>query len=250
VTLAHDVTGEGPAVLLLHSTVVDRRMWDPQIPALTGAGFRPIRCDLPGYGDTPLPTGLYNDADDVLALLDDLGADRFAIIGASGGGVVGQEIAARFPHRVTALILLCTAMPGLDPGPELRSLWEREGALLEAGDIDGAVDLNVAGWVGPEATDQTRSSVRAMQRHVFDVQMAVAEEPPQTRYEYSLADVTARTLLITGAHDLPDFRGVADHLASVLPSAARLDLPWAGHLPSMERPDLLNPILLDFLRLA
>ena len=89
-----------------------------------------------------------------------------------------------------------------------------------------------------------------MQRHVFDVQMAVAEEPPQTRYEYSLADVTARTLLITGAHDLPDFRGVADHLASVLPSAARLDLPWAGHLPSMERPDLLNPILLDFLRLA
>ena len=41
---------------------------------------------------------------------------------------------------------------------------------------------------------------------------------------------------------------MAGHLAKVIPSATRMDLAWAGHLPSMERPDLLNPILLDFLR--
>src|SRR3954463_905855 len=87
-TLAHEVAGDGPAVLLLHSTVVDRRMWDPQVPALVAAGFRAIRCDLNGFGDSPLPTGTYNDADDVLAVLSAVSASSptFAIVAASGGG--------------------------------------------------------------------------------------------------------------------------------------------------------------------
>jgi 3-oxoadipate enol-lactonase len=245
VTLAHDIAGDGPAVLLLHSTVVDRRMWDPQIPALTTAGFRTVRCDLPGFGETPVPTGLYNDADSVVDIVP---ADRFAMIGSSGGGRVALEIAARFPDRVTTLVLLCTAMPGMTPGPDLRSFWEGEEALLEAGDLDGAAELNATNWLGPESTAETHAFVRDMQRHIFDVQAGLAEEPPQLVHEFDLARITARTLLVTGAHDLPEFRTVADHLAGVIPGATRLELPWAGHLPSLERPDLLNPILLDFLR--
>jgi 3-oxoadipate enol-lactonase len=246
-TLAHDVAGDGPAVLLLHSTVVDRRMWDPQVPALVAAGFRAVRCDLNGFGDSPLPTGLYNDADDVLAVLSSRNVADFAIVGASGGGRVALEIAARRPSRVSALLLLCTAVSGFERGPELRAFGEREDALLEAGDLDGAAELNAVQWLGPEADQKTRAAVRMMQRHVFDVQWGVDEEPEQRTYEYDLEAVTARTLLVTGAHDLPDFRRIADDLASVMPGAKRLDLPWAGHLPSMERPDLLNPVMLEFL---
>jgi pimeloyl-ACP methyl ester carboxylesterase len=246
-TLAYDVAGDGPAVLLLHSTVVDRRMWDPQVPALTAAGYRAIRCDLNGFGETPLPTGLYSDADDVIALLDELGVDRFRLVGASGGGKVALEVAARWPSRVSALLLLATAVAGFEPGPELRAYGEREDALLEAGDLDGAADLNAEVWVGPEATDQIRSRVRVMQRHIFDVQVGVDEEPEQIRHQFDLTAIAARTLLVTGAHDLPDFTAIADRLAATLPDAERLDLSWAGHLPSMERPDLLNPVMLEFL---
>ena len=246
-TLAHDVVGDGPAVLLLHSTVVDRRMWDPQVPALVAAGFRAIRCDLNGFGDSPLPTGLYNDADDVVTLLSSLPVGDFAIVGASGGGRVALEVAARWPSRVSALLLLCTAVAGFERGPELRAFGEREDTLLEAGDLDAAAELNAVQWLGPEADQKTHAAVREMQRHVFDVQWGVDEEPEQRTYEYDLEAVTARTLLVTGAHDLPDFRRIADDLAKVLPHASRLDLPWAGHLPSMERPGLLNPVLLDFL---
>jgi 3-oxoadipate enol-lactonase len=247
--LAHDVAGDGPAVLLLHSTVVDRRMWDPQVPALVAAGFRAIRCDLNGFGDSPLPTGTYNDADDVLAVLSAVSASSptFAIVAASGGGRVALEIAARRPSRVSALLLLCTAVGGFERGPQLRAFGEREDALLEAGDLDGAAELNAVQWLGPEADQETHAAVRMMQRHVFDVQWGVDEEPEQRTYEYDLDAITARTLLVTGAHDLPDFRRIADDLASLVPGAKRLDLPWAGHLPSMERPDRLNPVILEFL---
>ncbi|MEU4347610.1 alpha/beta hydrolase [Streptomyces sp. NPDC023838] len=247
-TLSHDVAGSGPAVLLLHSTVCDRRMWDPQVPALVGAGYQVVRCDLRGFGETPVPDRPYSNADDVIALLDELGIERTALIGSSGGGRVALEIAARRPGRITALALLCTALVGHEPGAELRAFGDREDALIEAGDIAGATDLNVEAWVGPEADGAAREKVRLMQRHAFDVQLAAEEEFGQIRVEADLAAITAPTLLVSGDHDFADFRHIAVHLSGVLTDARHLELPWAGHLPSLERPDKVNPVLVDFLR--
>src|ERR1700677_3125802 len=88
VMISHDVAGTGPALVLLHSSVCDRRMWDPQWPVLVDAGYRVVRCDFRGFGTTPVPHGPHNDADDVLALLDELGVGQVAVVGASGGGRV------------------------------------------------------------------------------------------------------------------------------------------------------------------
>jgi len=247
VTLAHDVAGDGPAVLLLHSTVCDRRMWDPQVPALVAAGYRVARCDLRGYGDSPLPDGPYDEGQDVIDLLDALGADRVALVGASGGGRVSQEVAARWPDRVAGLALLCTATAELEPGPDLSAFGEREEALLEAGDVAGATDLNVTTWLGPDADAATREKVREMQRHSFEVQLAASDETGPVRAPYELSAITAPSLLVSGAYDLPDFRAIAADLAARLPDARLVELDWAGHLPSLERPDIVNGILIDFL---
>ncbi|BEL08877.1 alpha/beta hydrolase [Actinoplanes sichuanensis] len=247
-TLDFDVTGDGPAVLLLHSTVCDRRMWDPQVAALAAAGHRVVRLDLVGHGGTPVPTGRFDEAATVAELLDGLGINELALVGASGGGRLALEFAARQPDRVTALALLCTALRGHPGSPELEAFDEREEALLEAGDVAGAVDLNVDLWLGPEADDATRELVRTMQRHAFDVQLAaedVAYEPVRT--DPDLSRIAAPTLLVTGAHDLPDFREIALHLAGVLPRARHVELEWAGHLPSLERPEAVNELLRDFL---
>ncbi|MEU4622920.1 alpha/beta hydrolase [Actinoplanes sp. NPDC023801] len=247
-TLAHDVTGSGPAVLLLHSTVCDRRMWDPQVPALADAGYRVVRCDSPGFGDTPVPAGRFDEAGTVAELLDDLGIDLVSVVGASGGGRLAIEFASRWPDRVTALALLCTALRGHEASPELEAFDEREETLLEAGDIAGAVDLNVDLWVGPEADDATRDRVRAMQRHAFEVQIAADNVPYEpVRVEPDPARITAPVLLVSGAHDLPDFRDIAIHLAGQLPRARHMHLDWAGHLPSLERPEEINSLLIDFL---
>jgi pimeloyl-ACP methyl ester carboxylesterase len=105
----------------------------------------------------------------------------------------------------------------------------------------------VATWLGPHADEAARAKVEQMQRHAFEVQLAPAPEVERIRVEHDVSAVTARTLLISGAHDLPDFRQIADELAGRLPDARHVHLDWAGHLPSLERPDAFNALLVEFL---
>ncbi|WP_411071498.1 alpha/beta fold hydrolase [Streptomyces sp. cmx-4-25] len=249
-TLSHDLAGTGPStVVLLHSGVCDRRMWDVPFSALAEAGHRVVRCDLRGYGETPIDAP-HTHAEDVRELLDHLGADRAAVVGSSFGGEVALEFAARHPGRVSALALLCSGMPGMEPSEELRAWGDRERDLLVAGDLDAAVELNVDTWLGPEADEKARALVREMQRHVFDVQLPVPDEhapvdPGVTKDE--LPRIQAPALVVSGAHDVPDFRAVAGELTRLLPAARRLDLDWAGHLPALERPEETARLLTAFL---
>jgi 3-oxoadipate enol-lactonase len=109
--LSRDTAGDGSDVLLLHAGVCDRRMWEPQWDALT-RGFRAVRCDLRGFGDTPLAAEEFSYADDVHHLLDRLGVEATAIVGSSFGGRVALGFASSDPGRVAKLVLLCTALSG------------------------------------------------------------------------------------------------------------------------------------------
>jgi pimeloyl-ACP methyl ester carboxylesterase len=245
-TLSYDDTGTGPAVLLIHAGVADRRMWDPQMPALTAA-HRVVRCDEPGFGETPMPAAPYDTPGDLIALLDRLGIATTVIVAASGGGPVALEIAARRPSLVTGLVLLDSALPGHPRSAELLAFGKREDALLEAGDVDAATRLNVDTWLGPSATGDTRARLYEMQHHAFTVQLAGDNTIAPIEVPWTLDTITAPALLIAGAHDLPDFREIAAHLADRLPRARHVELDWAGHLPSMERPADITALLLDFL---
>lgn len=246
--LSYDVTGSGPPLVLLHSTVCDRGMWDPQWPVFASAGYQVVRCDFRGFGATPVPQGPHNDADDVMDLIGELGGGPVALVGASYGGKVALEIAARRPEQVASLALVCAGMPGHEPTEALRGFWQREGELIDAGDIAGAVELNVATWLGPEADEATRDRVRLMQRHAFEVQLAAPQDYEPVEAAVDLHAVTAASLIISGMNDLPDFRLIAARLAPLLPEARLVELPWAGHLPTMERPQELSALLTAFLR--
>ena len=245
-TIVYDEAGDGPVLMLLHSGVCDRRMWEPQWPALIEAGYHVVRCDFRGFGDTPAADQPYSDAGDVKDLMDALGIERAALIGSSYGGKVAIELAARWPDRITAMVLLCAPLPGHERSPELRAFGEREDELIDSGDIAGAVQLNVDSWLGPEASPQVREQVREMQQRAFDVQLA-AGETGGIETEIDLSAVRALCLAISGAHDFPDFRQIAATVPSLFPGARHIELPWAGHLPSMERPAEVTPLLLTFL---
>lgn len=247
-TLVYDEAGAGAPVLLLHSSVCDRRMWDDQVPALVAAGYRAVRCDLRAFGDTPVSREPYRNIDDVRDLLDTLGIDRVSVVASSYGGGVALEFAATWPDRVGSLLLLCPAVPGIEPDPIQREFGAKEDELIEAGDVAGAVVLNVDTWLGPDAGEAARQRVATMQRRSFDVQLAAGDEMVNpTRPTVDLTRITARTLAVSGGHDMAAFRTGAVEAAGLIPGAQHRELAWAGHFPNLERPVETTDLMLDFL---
>ena len=237
--LHHTVTGSGPAVVLVHAGVADGRMWDATRDALADA-WTVVVPDLRGFGDSPLPPA---DADpwtnggDVLDLLDHLGIAEAAVVGASFGGRVATEVAATAPDRVTRLVLLAPSAAGMDRSEALQAFGDEEDALLEAGDVEGATELNVRTWLGPDADDAARALVHAMQKRAFEVQLAADPEAEPAPVDADPARVTAPTTVVVGALDFPDFAAVARRLRDAIPATELVELAWAGHLPTLERPD-------------
>jgi pimeloyl-ACP methyl ester carboxylesterase len=244
---------------LLHAGVGDRRLWDGQVAALAEEHLV-VRPDLRGWGASPLPGGPFSFVDDVRGLLDALGLEAAAVVANSFGGRVAIDYALAQPERVDALALIAPALTGWEGSPELDAFDEEEEALLDAGRIDEAVELNIRTWLdghgrGPApVSPETRASLGEMQRLAFETQIAAYESPEPPRpggwsdppAAARLAEIAAPTLVVACAYDQPAFRALAERLAAEIPGA-RGALIDTAHLPGVERPDELNRLLVDFL---
>jgi len=258
--LAYDVDGDGPAVVLLHEGICDRRMWEPQIGPFTEAGYRVVRHDLRGYGDSELLSGPLSNTGDLEALLEHLGIERASLVGVSYGGRIALEFTILHPDLVEALVLVGAGLRGADWSGEMETFGEEEERLLEAGDVDGAVELNLRMWVdgpsrGPDEVDpDVRERVREMQRRAFEVQLPVPEAGPDSPFEppatARLDEVQCPTLVVVGELDQPDILRIADLLAEGIPGARKAFIPGTAHVPSMEKPEEFNELVLEFLRTA
>ena len=109
-------------------------MWDPQVPGLAER-YRVVTYDTRGHGESPAPAGPYtldDLVDDLVALLDEVGAERAHVAGLSLGGMTAMRLAAREPQRVDRLALLCTSAKP-DPKPFLdRAAAVRAGGTAPA----------------------------------------------------------------------------------------------------------------------
>lgn len=252
-TLHHAVRGDGPAVLLVHAGIADSRMWEPLAGRLVDAGHRVVTCDLRGFGRTPLEPGVFSNAADLLALLDELGIERAAVVGASFGGGVALELAIRASARVRGLALLGASLHESDASAELEAFDAEETAALDRGDLDAAVAANVRMWVTRDGRDVDPAVVElvaTMQRDAFAVQLGVdaeleANDPPVAA---RLAEIGAPALVAVGADDVADVHRVAARLAAELPNARPVvTVPGAAHLPALERPETVADLLIAFL---
>lgn len=240
--LAVDVAGAGPPVVLVHSGVTDGRQWEALERLLVGRRTV-VRYDRRGYGRSKSTRrGRYSPALDLLELVDALDLERPVVCGNSAGALAALEAAAVAPGRFERLVLLAPPLPDWEWSAEIVAYAEAEEEALGRGDIEAAVGLNVDMWVHDPAH---REAVAAMQRRAFENQrryrwQEIDLEPPVTE---RLHEVHGPVHLMVGEHDSDDFRAIAWHLADRLPGARAEEVPGAGHLLGLERPEVVAAVL-------
>lgn len=228
-------------------------MWDAQLPALAER-YRVIRYDLRGFGDSPTPSATFSHRRDLANLLDALGVERAALIGASYGGRVAIDFALEQPERVAALVTVGAALSGHAMASALDAAEAEIEAAFLAGDFQRAAEVDVRVWVdGPQRAPADlapafRARALELARHVYEVAQdgappAQLDPPALARLE----QITAPTLVIVGALDQPDMLTIAELLATRVPGARRAIVSDTAHLPSMEQPDTFNALVREFL---
>jgi 3-oxoadipate enol-lactonase len=142
----------------------------------------------------------------------------------------------------------------------MKASWEEEEAAFNKGDLDAAVEVTLRTWVDgprrkPEDVDpDVRARVGEMQRRAFELYQEVGDEAEEELLVADVADrlgeIQAPTLVVVGAEDVPDIHAIADKLASEIPGARRATIENTAHVPSMERPEEFEQLVLGFIEEA
>ena len=244
--------GEGHPVILIHGLGLSRECWDWTVPALAD-GYRVIRYDLHGHGESANPTetpSLSLFARQLAGLMDHLGIDRAAIAGFSLGGMIARRFAQDFPHRTQALAILHSPHRR-DPQAQAAILQRVEQARSDgpSATVEAALDRwFTAGYrdANPAMMDRVRGWVMANDIAIYHtiyrvladgVAEIVAPDPP----------VTAPTLVLTGDEDYGNGPEMTRAIAAEIKGAEAVILPGLRHMALAEDPESVNAPLRIFL---
>ena len=255
----YDVAGPdtGQRVMLVHGFSVPSYIWDSTVTALTGAGFRVARYDYFGRGYSDRPNVAYTaDLYDrqLVQLLDSLGwRDPVDIVGLSMGGPVTANFVGRHPERARSLTLVDPAAGGSNPPPLLFRLPGIGPVLWQAVAVPGMAAGQLSDFVEPSKWPDwpDRYRVQMQYRGFGRALLSTLEEAGATSRDSVYARVGASgkpVLLIWGMQDSTVSIKYADTVRKEIPQAQYHPIERAGHLPHMERTDVVNPLLISFLR--
>jgi pimeloyl-ACP methyl ester carboxylesterase len=253
---------DGPLVLLLHGCPQTSVEWRTVQPALAAVGYRAVAVDQRGYSSGARPEGVEAYAisrlcDDALAFADQLGADRFHLVGHDYGAVLTWQLAARRPDRLLSATALSVPHPvayleayALGDQEERSTYFSafRDGTMEQAWGADGGAGLRATYEVlgfGPEETAAYVSrlgSVEAL-RCVFHWYRAAGVD-----LITDLPPVTVPMLLVFGTDDPAlSVEGAWRTAAHVAGPYTYVQLPGAGHWLPETAPDAVLRALVPHL---
>jgi len=225
--------------------VTDSGEWDG-VRRLLEREHRVVTPELPGFGTTPIVPGEVSLAEVVLAAVD----GPAALVGTSFGGRAVLEAALAAPERVTHLVLIDANPFGWGEGVQKVQSGEEE--LFEAGRFDEAADLMARSWlVGPERErEQVDAALydRVCRMVLRGYELQAEGGDTLLRVEIEPSRIAAPTLVIRGALDWPEVAAAAQRFVSEIDDAREAVIDGCAHLPTLERPDEVARLILDFLR--
>ena len=239
---------DGNVVIMSHSMMVDYSMWDDNVPALADR-YRVLRYDIRGHGQsetTPGPYSLELLADDAVGLLDALGIEKVHFVGLSIGGMIAQQVGARYPERVYSLALCDTASEW-----PMRSVWDERFAIVAREGIAGLVDSTVKRWFTddfiaryPQTIERVRRMIVRTGDQGFVACGSAVRELTQTAM---LLRIQAPTLVIVGREDPACTVEQATVIHRVIEGSEMVILENAGHLSNIEQARAFDSALRGFL---
>jgi 3-oxoadipate enol-lactonase len=246
VDIWYEVTGDGPAMVLVHANPFDHDLWLYQT-AHFSTWFKVIGIDIRGYGRSSKVTKPYalNDmADDVVGLMKDLGVTRAVLAGCSVGSSIAIMLGLEHPELFDAIILV-----GGNSASSSRYQGRIDGYRKDLGDYH---IKHLRELVAPAFADSP------LGRHLLD--LWVEREPRlkgeaiaqvfmagnQTDNTERLPTMNVPTLVINGEldHSLP----AGKRTASLVPGAVHKVLPGTGHACCLEDPAGFDRLVIEFLR--
>ncbi|HWJ87924.1 MAG TPA: alpha/beta hydrolase [Pelagibacterium sp.] len=247
--------GEGIPVVFLHAGVCDSRMWAAQIAAVAEAGFWGVAYDRRGYGETTTVDEGFSHLEDLEIVLEDLGIHAAIFVGASLGGALAIDFALAYPERVAGLVLVATSISGAkvaDLPPDIMQIANAMEAVEESGDLDAINAVDTHAWLdGPlsesgRVTGEVRALFQAMNGNILRKPELTREDRPPSVVD-KVGEIDTPALLIVGDLDFPHIVARHEDLSEEMDNAFGAVIEGTAHLPGLERPDLFNPLLLEFL---
>lgn len=246
--LAVEIDGQGSAVLLVHGIGGTSNAYQAQTDALAER-FQVIRVDAAGAGRSGMRDGITIDshADDLVAVLDELGIGSVAAVGHSMGTLVLRALLARHPDRVSALALLGAIAA---PAAAGRQAWRDRAATVREHGTVAVASIVVANALS-ETTRRFRPEIAAFVRELIMRQdpegyarnceaLAAAADPAPVPSDLPL-------LPITGADDKIGPPSVSAELVAAHGDSAAEILTGVGHWTALEGARETTALLQKFL---
>jgi pimeloyl-ACP methyl ester carboxylesterase len=231
IRLYHVEVGAGPPVVLLHGGLANSDYFADQARVLAQA-HRVILVDSRGHGRSTRdqrPFGYDLMADDVIALLDNLKIDKAAIIGWSDGGIIGLDLAMRYPSRVTRVFAF--------------------GANTSKSGLKDDFDKSpvFAAYMARAGREYAQLSTTPKQYAAFQAQISKMWESEPDWTDAQLRAIRTPVWVVDGEHDEGIKREHTEYIAATIPGARLLILANVSHFAFIQDPASFNDAIKRFL---
>jgi pimeloyl-ACP methyl ester carboxylesterase len=237
-------------VVLVHGYLGGSAQWSDLAKAMSDR-FHVVTIDLPGFGlasDHDTPSSIPGFAERVIADLDARGIARFALVGHSMGGMIAQEVARRIPERIERLVLYGTGALGAMPDRFEPLAVSRE--RLRRDGLEATARRIAATWL---ARGEEHPSFEVLSAIGLSANQSAAETALNAMAEWdgraNLPMLTMPSLIIWGEVDRSYRWAQVEYLWTHLPNVSLAVIPGASHAVHVEKPELFQLVLEDFLSL-
>ena len=253
--LYYESAGTGEPLVLISGFASGIWSWKYQIPDLSEL-FRVISFDPRGISrsqNTEMPVSIERIADDVAALLDELGIESANILGISFGGFVAQDFALRYPDRIKKLILACTSYGGKGhvlPSMDVLAAFASTKGLNSIERIRQYLTVAFTPSFVADEPGIVDEFCRLREQNEVPEAVYMAQLLSATTFDLSarVGQITAETLVLTGDEDTIVPMQNSINIASAMPHAKLVTVGGGSHMFFVEQAPKFNSIVTNFLK--